>query len=114
MLIPGAAGRLFQTLRYLHAIEIAGRVWRPLNPANCRLLNAAGEVPGGFGDTICEGGMRKRMQQGEALVPVRVMQRRFGAPAPQLCRRIEEADSEALLRRSEPALTAGRVEEVLH
>ncbi len=114
ILIPGSAFRSFRTLRYLRSIRIAGCVWQPLNPATFRLRNAVGEAPGGFADKFREEGMRKRMQQGEALVLVRLMQRRFGALAPQPCRRIEQADPETLLRWSERVLTAGGVEAVLH
>jgi len=48
------------------------------------------------------------------MVLVRLMERRFGALAPQLRRRIEQADAETLLRWSERVLTAASAEEVLH
>ena len=52
----------------------------------------------GFADRFREEGMREGlqqgMQQGEALVLVRLMERRFGSLAPQLRRRIEQADAE--------------------
>ncbi len=54
------------------------------------------------------------MQQGEALILVRLIERKFGALTPELRRRIEDVDSETLLRWSERLLTAGSVEEVLH
>jgi len=58
-------------------------------------------------------GMQQGMQQGEALILVRLIERKFGALAPHLRRRIEQADPETLLRWSERVLTAGSAEEVL-
>jgi hypothetical protein len=58
--------------------------------------------------------MQQGMQQGEAQVVLRLLERKFGAlPAP-VRRRVEQADAQTLLEWSERILTAGSVEEVLH
>ncbi len=97
-------------LKYLDFIDIyAGLDDNELHRYRREYPEEAAQMSG-FADRFREEGM----QQGEALILVRLMEHRFGALAPHLRRRIEQADTETLLRWSKRVLTAGSVEEVLH
>ncbi len=58
--------------------------------------------------------MQQGMQEGEARVLLRLMERKFGTVSAELRQRIAQADEERLLEWSERILTASNPEEVLH
>lgn len=62
-----------------------------------------------------EKGLQQGMQQGEAAVLLRLLERKYGPESAAACRRrLEQADAETLLRWSERILTAETIDEVFH
>jgi cob(I)alamin adenosyltransferase len=67
-----------------------------------------------FAERHLEKGRQEGMQQGEARVLLRQMERKFGAVSVEIRQRINQADEERLLEWLERILTANSPEEVLH
>jgi hypothetical protein len=61
-----------------------------------------------------EQGLQQGLQQGEAAVLLRLIERKFGPPPPDIRERVLSADAERLLDWSERILTAETLESVLH
>lgn len=60
-----------------------------------------------------EKGLEKGRQEGEAVLLLRLLERRFGPLGEQVQARVREADADTLLRWGERVLTAASIEEVL-
>ena len=67
-----------------------------------------------FIDKYIAQGVEQGVQQGEAAVLLRLIERKFGPPSAPVRKRIVEADAETLLTWSERILTADTIEAVLH
>ncbi len=67
-----------------------------------------------FAERFTRKGLEQGIQQGEAAVLLRLMERKFGTLNSTTRQRIAEADAETLLAWSERILTAQTPEEVLH
>jgi hypothetical protein len=59
-------------------------------------------------------GRQEGRQEGEAAVPLRQIERKFGAPSQAVRERIVSADTDTLLHWSERILTVDSVEALLH
>jgi len=67
----------------------------------------------GLAQALRQEGEQQGMQQGEAVILIRLMLRKFGQLTEQERQKIESADAETLLAWSERVLTAKSVEEVI-
>jgi hypothetical protein len=67
-----------------------------------------------FVERHLEKGRQEGMQQGEARVLLRQMERKFGTVSVEIRQRINQADEERLLEWSERILAANSPEEVQH
>ncbi len=67
-----------------------------------------------FIDRYIEQGRQEGRQEGEAIVLLRLIERKFGPPSEAIRRRIADADSDTLLRWSERILSADTLDALLH
>ena len=58
-------------------------------------------------------GWKEGRQEGEARILLRLITLKFGPPSEEVCRQIQTADAETLLKWSERILTAQDLDEVL-
>jgi hypothetical protein len=107
-----AVAVLESLLRYY--VQGTGRVDEPAVRTLLQQTSAGDPIMQTFIDRYIEQGREQGLQQGEAAVLLRLIERKFGPPTPDIRERVLSADAERLLDWSERILTAETLESVLH
>ncbi|WP_254045302.1 Rpn family recombination-promoting nuclease/putative transposase [Thiohalocapsa sp. ML1] len=107
-----AVAVLESLLRYY--VQGTGRVDEPAVRTLLQQTSAGDPIMQTFIDRYIEQGREQGLQQGEAAVLLRQIERKFGPPTPDIRERVLSADAERLLDWSERILTAETLESVLH